>query len=754
MQNDSTPGQEERPESEVRFLPVNQVTAPVETVRQRAYLSCDACRQRKTRCTPATTGQRQPCRRCTAEERVCHFRNSRATISETSHLAEDTQVSGTSHPMGPEDETPGDDDGFQPMDESVDQPASTLTSTTIGSNHQSTARSRILAARLHDTADGLDLLTLAAAGVQNEAQDADTNGPENSEATQQPPGQSRHTWPKTITEADWKRFILIKKGVLSKAEIIEYLDFYFAVLWPLRPIVHTFFAQKSHYGVLAVEEPLLLTGLVTLASRYHNLGGGHGEIRSERIHWQSWRFLQKYLQSALWGSPVTRSLGSITAMLLMIEWHSKSINNPLGLSDGDDYELFNIPESEQREGSDGLSSPTSRQQFGMTTLLEKLNIVAPAYRSNKMSWMLLSSAIALAQESRCFEQDSRELSGKLSTYESFKQEWNQIVCVFIHLADESLSVRLGLETLLPAKSIDAVRGRFSTSFASLLPESALWESYHELFLEARKARELLLSLKKSKAAIVARAVLPDLEHVDRGLSRWRRHFGYSIAEQGLLSACVHLEYQYLVMYSLAPASDVLPSLGDSEDMKSRAVRDLAKRATGASREMLTILIHTLEPSGMLKYVPVRVWQFLVAANLHLLKTTLAVDAMTSDLPSDIRLLRASIAAFRKGSPDDTHMAIRYARFLEIILTSSHHFSRAETPTGGVNEGAAGEAGDVFSAADGAGGDLGTTLYMSSLADLNMPDLVHDLGNIGDLVDWPGGPFGMFGGVGFLPPGTN
>lgn len=145
--------------------------------------------------------------------------------------------------------------------------------------------------------------------------------------------------------------------------------------------------------------------------------------------------------------------------------------------------------------------------------------------------MLLSNAIALAQESGCFERDSRETQGGSSAYGAFKHEWNQLICVFIYLADESLSMRLGLDTLTPGKSIEAVRARFSSSFASLLPESVLWESYYELTLEARKARELLQSLKRSGPAVSASSILPELEYIERGLDRWKRQHAYTAASK-------------------------------------------------------------------------------------------------------------------------------------------------------------------------------------------------------------------------------
>lgn len=231
--------------------------------------------------------------------------------------------------------------------------------------------------------------------MQNDAEGPEPQGESGSRpyATPRPSaGQDiagADTWPQLANEADWGRFVLIKKGVLTKLEIVEYLDFYFNVLWPMRPIVHSFYRDPARYVLLVANEPLLLTCLVTLASRYHVLSGPYGEIRSERIHWQAWRLLQKYLQSAIWGSLITRSLGAIVSMLLMIEWHSKSINNPLGFSDGDDHDLFSHPDPGPRGDENDpstLGTATSQQRFGMSTLLEKLNIVAPAYRSNKMSW--------------------------------------------------------------------------------------------------------------------------------------------------------------------------------------------------------------------------------------------------------------------------------------------------------------------------------------------------------------------------------
>lgn len=245
-----------------------------------------------------------------------------------------------------------------------------------------------MSAQLHNTADALDLLTFTAAGERsrNTQNICHVSSSNNTPLTGTRGGFGP---PRDPSDSDWERFVLIKTGILAKHEVVEYLDFYFDTIWSLRPIVPSSYRDKSRYVVLTVEEPLLLVSLVTLSSRYHPLSALHGEIRSERIHWQAWKFFKRYLQSALWGSPHTRSPGAIAAMLLLTEWHPKSINNPAEF-DGENYHDLLGSEYVEGETCDSRPRPltalTSQQRYRMATLLEDLNIVAPAYRSNKMSW--------------------------------------------------------------------------------------------------------------------------------------------------------------------------------------------------------------------------------------------------------------------------------------------------------------------------------------------------------------------------------
>jgi hypothetical protein len=83
------------------------------------------------------------------------------------------------------------------------------------------------------------------------------------------------------------------------------------------------------------------------------------------------------------------------------------------------------------------------------------------------------------------------------------------------------------------------------------------------------------------------------------------------------------------MYSFAPASNALHTNSTAEvsgipmqERKRSGLARLANQAAQASHQMLSIVINVLEPSGLMRYLPVRCWLYIVAAHIHLLKVCL------------------------------------------------------------------------------------------------------------------------------------
>ncbi|EWG53354.1 hypothetical protein FVEG_17098 [Fusarium verticillioides 7600] len=654
------------------FVPINQADSPPGSKRRRAYLSCERCRKRKTRCEPAPD-HKQPCKRCSADNQLCEFRASRRTKRRLSLPAETTE------PVSRDNDT-GTDFGIPSLTPlaSRDVPVGPIErqyvdDTPVTDNSQDPrsptaldARTRIISTHISNASDALDLLTFAASG---------THAYNNPSATPSHESQVPSiTSPTVISDVAlgrdrvWKGFSLIRKGIVSQQEVMIYLGFFFDYLWPLKPVVPSYYRDRATYGQLVAEEPLLVVCLVTLSSRYFPLPGDHGEIRSERIHWQAWRILQRSLQSVMWGSTTTRSLGAIASMLLLIDWHVKAINNPSDFTEGEDEVNDDSDSHSFKLSSNNTDLLTGSRRYGMVSLMERLNIVSPAYRSNKMSWSLLSNAIALAHEGCCFHSESSSSRFVPSNRDSVRKEWNGLLCVFIYLADESLATRLGLEPLLPEKSRQIVKDRFATTFTEFLPDSHLWEGYYELSIETRKGRDFLLSLKSRDGSLSNLDLVPQLERLRRALHRWRRQYYHQEDVNSLLNACLLIEFYYISLFCFAPAAQAIQTGSTSLPQETlQALSEFEDESTLASHALLSIVVGFLRPSGLIKYLPVRCWLFIVAASLHLLKATLTRTKDVGRAHPNIHLLYRVINAVHNGSPDDSHMAIRYAKFLGIMV---------------------------------------------------------------------------------------
>lgn len=183
------------------------------------------------------------------------------------------------------------------------------------------AMQRILGTEILNASDALDLLAAAAAKERPSlARSPVSYHP--SRVMQSPIEVDPSIHP------DWADFSLVNRGIVTAAEICEYLDFYFEQMWPLFLVVHPSYRHRSQYIRIFHEERVLLGALITVASRYTHLSGRHGVVRSERIHARAWKWTQMMLQSCIWGAASTGTLGTIAASMLFIEWHPRAINNP------------------------------------------------------------------------------------------------------------------------------------------------------------------------------------------------------------------------------------------------------------------------------------------------------------------------------------------------------------------------------------------------------------------------------------------
>lgn len=153
--------------------------------------------------------------------------------------------------------------------------------------------------------------------------------------------------------------------------------------------------------------------VLTIASRYKQLAGAGAESRSYMIHERLWSYLQNMITRMFWGQEQfgggfcgagmkklpprsaikggLRTMGTIESLLLLNEFHPRSMHFPPG-DDGDDI-LTSI--------EDPYLSPVQDETVGEGPSLEETTVVGwsePALRSDRMCWSLIGMSHTLAFE--------------------------------------------------------------------------------------------------------------------------------------------------------------------------------------------------------------------------------------------------------------------------------------------------------------------------------------------------------------------
>lgn len=135
-----------------------------------------------------------------------------------------------------------------------------------------------------------------------------------------------------------------------------------------------------------------------ISSRYHNLPGVGGCSRAIFIRQRLWQHCQHLLLRVTLGQEKvskakTRNIGSAEALLLMSEWHPRSLQFPPD-NDGcdSDYLFSNL---------DARDPP--RDEWIPVSARWREDVVEPTMRFERMSWMVLSSALGLTHELGAFD---------------------------------------------------------------------------------------------------------------------------------------------------------------------------------------------------------------------------------------------------------------------------------------------------------------------------------------------------------------
>lgn len=204
------------------------------------------------------------------------------------------------------------------------------------------------------------------------------------------------------------------------------------------PVLPHTFSQHSNHDALINEEPFLCSTILMISSRYHVLPGSGGASKSSYIHERFWKNCQTFIMRIILGqegsSSRSRTLGSIEALILLSEWHPRSLHFPPETADWDC--LMN-----NKDLDDSYVMPSVESQRSWIK-----NVVEPANRSDRMSWMLLGCATTLGHELGVFLEDDPPNTAKLDKNRRNRQlRIKKLLYTFV----TQLAARLGTSSMLP-----------------------------------------------------------------------------------------------------------------------------------------------------------------------------------------------------------------------------------------------------------------------------------------------------------------
>jgi hypothetical protein len=230
-----------------------------------------------------------------------------------------------------------------------------------------------------------------------------------------------------------------RKGVLSSSQApsIDSCRFYKNIS-PLSPVLQPFTNDYDSHKRLVAEEPLLCCTILMIASRHYHLPGAGGAMRADFIHNRVWKHIEYLLQRITLGAEKysvakSRTIGSIQALLLITDWHPRSIHSP--------------PEN---DGWDASLAPSVNETFTLATQDNQAvrrwreDVFEPAKRSDRLSWMLVGMAITLAHELGILKRNDSEQHNENAAKDSPAR-----IRRLLYVYSTQLSLRLGCSTIFP-----------------------------------------------------------------------------------------------------------------------------------------------------------------------------------------------------------------------------------------------------------------------------------------------------------------
>ncbi|EEQ89924.2 C6 transcription factor [Blastomyces dermatitidis ER-3] len=571
----------------------------------------------------------------------------------------------------------------------------------------------------------------------------------------------------------WSRFRFIRAGWFSVDEAMGYIAYYYEHLAPLSPIVIPNYSSPSMHLTLLTEEPVLTVTMLTIASRHMPLTGNGANSRAYSIHEKLWSYLRGMIERLFWGQEKfdggtlpsqmpkfsftpgqsnasnghLRSLGTIEALLLLTDWHPRALHFPPGddentLLDIDPQLLTQIQTQslDNKGNNDHDYDPIIMNKAQSTSggggggggggsegRLAFYKWLEPVWRSDRMSWMLLSTAQALAFELGVFDPKNDQVSNantESSTERIRKRRVRKLILVYVSQS----SGRLGIPSMLPLPQWGINMDPVSSEDCRFLDpnEDRSIDLMQDCWMDISKimytSNQVLFQSKEQTTNLIKSGRYR--EQIDKfipSLKEFRMKFD-RVSMSGHMRHILAIEYEYTRLYvnclALQAVVDRWTTMGNEAQHLSATASTRRNSATGqtasssaanttaswrvlmeqyqvnepyiqevvdASRRILKTVLDGLVPGDSLKHAPVRTFFRILSGMIFILKT-FTLGAKEDEVRISLDLQDRTVESLRTCVVDDVHLSVTIADLLQLLTSNiRNRFLRFAPPDRGTGE---------------------------------------------------------------------
>lgn len=203
---------------------------------------------------------------------------------------------------------------------------------------------------------------------------------------------------------------------------------------------------------------MLCCTIIMISCRFHVLPGAGGTAKGYFLHNRLWKHCEHLILRIMLGQEKgaqtrARSLGSMEALLLITEWHPRSLHFPPETHGWDaDLLMRSVSDHELETGEDDTQSADQEASPSAQWLEE---VIEPSRRADRMSWMLLGCVVSLAHELRLYDAGSasdRAAPAAQGDVQDRKLRLKKLLYVF----HTQLALRLGHISLMPTSLLHTI----------------------------------------------------------------------------------------------------------------------------------------------------------------------------------------------------------------------------------------------------------------------------------------------------------